>query len=223
MIHYRCDTSSYRQLLGFRKQELGESIQLTIGSDGDQSIQSAMKQTFPNTIHLHCTRHVKNNIERHLLKTQLVLQDRQKLLNLVFDSPESLIQAEIEHQCREHLHNLRDVCSRIRESSPNQDQSSMANFYIWFLRYQNDNFSNHLIEEVRIRASHVDCHSAAKLFYNNDVESMNHVLKNATNWELPSLSETIDTLHKQIVSQRSESIRALCDVGEFEPVYPYNR
>ena len=78
MIHYRCDTSSYRQLLGFIKQELGESIQLTIGSDGGQSIQSAVKQTFPNTIHLHCTRHVKKNSERHLLNTQLVLQDRQK-------------------------------------------------------------------------------------------------------------------------------------------------
>ena len=186
-------------------------------------IQSAVKQTFPNTIHLHCTRHVKKNIERHLLKTQLVLQDRQKLLDLVFDSPESLIQAETEHQYDERLNYLRDVCSRIRESSLNQDQSIMANFYTWFLRYQNDNFRNHLIAEVRIRASHIDCHGAAKLLYNNDVENMNHALNNAANWELLSLSEIIDTLHKQIVSQRSESIRALYDVGEFELVYPYNR
>ena len=201
MIHYRCDTSLYRQLLGFIKQEVGESIQLTIGSGGDQNIQSAVKQTFPNTIHLHCTRHVKKNIERHLLKTQRVLQDRQKLLDLVFDSPELLIQAETEHQYDERLNNLRDVCSRIRGSSPNQDQSSMANFYTWFPRYRNDNFLNHLIAEVRIRASYVDCHGAAKLFYNDDVEGMNHVLKNATNWELLPLSEIIDIFHKQIISQ----------------------
>ena len=141
----------------------------------------------------------------------------------MFDSPESLIQAETEHQYDERLNNLRDVCSRIRESSPNQDQSSMANFYTWFLRYQNDDFRNHLIAKVRSRASYVDCHGAAKLFYKNDVESMNHVLKNATNWELLSLSEIIDTLHKQIISQRSESIRALFDVGECELVHPYNR
>ena len=223
MIHYRCDTSSYRQLLGFIKQALWKSIQLTIGSDGDQSIQNAVKQTFPNTIHLHCTRHVKKNIERYLLKTQLVLQDRQKLLDLVFDSPESLIQAETEHQYDERLNNLRDVCSRIRESPSNQDQSSMANFYTWFLRYHNDNFRNHLIAEVRIRASYVDCHGAAKLFYNNDVESMNHVLKNAKNWELLSLSEITDTLHKQIISQRSETSRALYDVSEMELVHTYNR
>ena len=223
MLRYRCDTSSYRQLLGFIKQELGKSIQLTIGSDGDQSIQSAVKQTFSNTIHLHCTRHVKKNIERHLLKTQLVLEDRQKLLDLAFDSPESLIQAETERQYNERLNNLRDVCSRIRELSPNQDQSSMANFYTWFLRHQNDNFRNHLIGEVRIRASYVDCHDAAELFYYNDVESMNHVLKNATNSKLLSLLEIIDTLHTQIISQRSESIRALYDVGEFELVHPYNR
>ena len=36
MIHYRCDTSSFLQLVESIRQELGKSIQLTIGSDGDQ-------------------------------------------------------------------------------------------------------------------------------------------------------------------------------------------
>ena len=128
MIHYHCDTSSYRQFLGFIKRELGESTQLTIRIDGGQSIQSAVKQTFPNTIHLHCTRYAKKNIERYLLKTQLVLRDRQKLLDLVFDSSESLIQTEIEHKYDERLYNLCDAYSRTREAYPNQDQSTMANF-----------------------------------------------------------------------------------------------
>ena len=73
MIHYRCNTRSYRQLLGFIKQELREYVQLTIGSDGDQCIQSTVKQTFPNIIHLQCIQHAKKNIERHLLKAQLSL------------------------------------------------------------------------------------------------------------------------------------------------------
>ena len=200
MIHYRFDTSSYRQLLGFIKQELGESMQLTIGNDENQSIQSAVKQTFSNTIYLHCIRHAKNTIERHLLKTQLVLQDRQKL-DLVFDSPESVIQAETEHQYNERLNNLRNVYSRIRESFPNQDQPTMANLYTWFSRYQNDNFRNHLLAEVRIRASYVDYHNKAKFLYETDVESTNHVINNATNWKLLSLSEIIDILHKLVISQ----------------------
>ena len=58
----------------------------------------------------------------------------------MFDSPESLIRVETEYQYDERLNNLHDVQSRIRESSLNQDQSTMANFYTWFLRYQNENF-----------------------------------------------------------------------------------
>ena len=98
----------------------------------------------------------------------------------MFNSPESLIQTDTEHQYDERLNNLCDVCSRIRASSPNQSQSTMVNLYTWFLRYQNDNFRNHLIAEIRIRASYVDYHGAAKFFYKNYVENMNHVLKNAT-------------------------------------------
>ena len=141
----------------------------------------------------------------------------------MFNSPESLIQTDTELQYDERLNNSRDVYSRIRALSPNQGQSTMANFYTWFLRYQNDNFRNHLIAEVRIRASYVDYHGAAIFFYRNDVESMNHVLKNATSWELLSVSEVINILHKLVISQKSESIRELYDAGEFELVHPYNR
>ena len=123
----------------------------------------------------------------------------------MFDSLESLIQTETERQYDERLNNLRDVRNRIRESSRNRDQSTMANFYAWFLRYQNGNFRNHLMAEVRILTSYVDYYDAAKLFLNNDVESMSHVLKNATNWELLSLPEIIDIFRKLVISQRSES------------------
>ena len=153
IVHYRCDTDSYRELLGFIRQELGESAQITIGSGGERGIQSAVKEIFPNSIHLHCTRHVKKNIERHLLKSQLTLEDRQRLLELMFDTPASLIQLQTEHQYNERLNGLRDMCNGIVASSTHQDQLETENFYTWFLRYQNDFFQNHLIPEVRVRAS----------------------------------------------------------------------
>ena len=204
MVHYPCDTSSYRELFEYIRQELGESTQIIIGSNGEKCINNAIKDVFPNSIHLYCTRHVKKNIERHLLKSQLTLADRQKLLELIFDSPDSLIQAEAEQQYNERLNSLRDVCNGIVSWSSNQNQLETGNFYTWFLRYQNDVFQNHLIAEVRIRAAYVDHHGAAKLYYNNDVESINHVLNSTTNWELLPLSEMIDLLHKEIVSQKNE-------------------
>jgi transposase-like protein len=109
MVHYHCNASSYRELLGFIRQELGESVQLTLGSDGEKGTESAVKDIFPNSIHLYCTGHVKKNIERYLLKTQLILEDRQKLLDVIFDSSDALIQAETEHQYNERLNSLRDI------------------------------------------------------------------------------------------------------------------
>ena len=63
MNRYHCNTSSFRQFLGFLKRELRESIQLTIRSDGDSSIQCAVKQFFPNRIHLHCPRNTKKEYQ----------------------------------------------------------------------------------------------------------------------------------------------------------------
>jgi hypothetical protein len=91
------------------------------------------------------------------------------------------------------------------------------------MRYQDEVFRNPLVADVRIRAAYVDYHGSSRLFYNNDVESTNHVLKNAINREVRSLSDVIDLLPKQIISQRSKSGRALYDSGELEIVHPYIR
>lgn len=222
MIHYRCDGGAYSELLTLIKKELGDSVQITIGSDGDKGFVTAVKDVYPNAIHLYCTRHVKKNIERHLLKTAISVDHRRRILDSIFDSPDSLIQAETEQEYDERLNQLRDICSTI-DTPSNTDGSNTSNFYTWFLRYQNEAFQNHLIAAVRLRACHVDHNGSAKLFYNNDAESLNHVLKNVTDWQALSLSELIDILHRKISSQRSESIRALYDCGEFELVHPYTR
>jgi len=46
MVHYRFDANSCRELLGFIREELAESIQLTIGSDGEKAIQWANKNIY---------------------------------------------------------------------------------------------------------------------------------------------------------------------------------
>ena len=72
-----------------------------------------------------------------------------------------------------------------------------------------NNFRKHLIAAVRIPVNFVDRNDSPCLLCNNDVESMNHALKNQTNLELRSLSEIIDIIGQLISTQRNESIRAL--------------
>ena len=69
MIHYREDSHSYQELLNFIRVELNQSVLKVLGSDDAKAIVSAISSVFPNTTHLFCTRHVRKNIERRLIKS----------------------------------------------------------------------------------------------------------------------------------------------------------
>ncbi|CAF2948325.1 unnamed protein product [Rotaria sp. Silwood2] len=222
MIHYRNDAHSYEELLDYLRRELRASKDLVIGSDGAPAIAHAVTSVFPDSIHLFCVRHVRNNIERHLMKLQLSKYERRDLLEYLFDAPESLIQSETEHEFNQRVDGLRDVWHSIADTNE-QRLSDSSDFFAWFTRYQVDTFRHHLIGSVRLQAGYLDHHGSPRLFYNNDIEAFNHVLKNDARWELQSLSRIIDIIDNQITMQKNESIRALYNAGEFEIVSPYTR
>ena len=90
MIHYRDDAQSYQELLDYTRRELNNCSTLVIGSDGAKAIKKAVDSVFPDSTHLYCTRHVCGNIERQLMKCRTTLDERRSLLELMFDSSESL-------------------------------------------------------------------------------------------------------------------------------------
>jgi transposase-like protein len=222
MIHYRNDSHSYEELLDYLRRELRAPSDLVIGSDGAPAIKSAVAAVFPDSIHLFCVRHVRNNIERHLMKIQLPRDERRELLEYMFDCPESLVQSETEAEFNQRLDGLREVWHGIIDRSGARFNDT-SDFFTWFDRYQLETFRHHLIASVRIQAGYLDRYDSPRLFYNNDIEALNHVLKHDANWEIQSLSRIIDIIENQISMQKNESIRALYDAGEFEIVAPYTR
>lgn len=40
---------------------------IVIGTDDDKAIDVAIKKTFPDAVHVICIRHMKQNIERHMI------------------------------------------------------------------------------------------------------------------------------------------------------------
>ena len=58
MILYRCSTESYREILAFIKQEIGESVEVILDSDGEKGIKTAVKRGFSKSFSfaLHATR-----------------------------------------------------------------------------------------------------------------------------------------------------------------------
>jgi hypothetical protein len=193
-----------------------------IGSDGAPAIKSAVEAVFHNSIHLFCVRHVRNNIERELVKIRLSKDERHEIFEYLFDGPESLIQSETEDEFNRRLYGLHDVWNNIVDRNEQRFNES-KDFLIWFNRYQIETFRQHLIPSVRIQAGYLDCHDSPLLFYKNDIEALNHVLKHDANWEIQSLSRIIDIIENHITMQKNESIRALYDSGEFQIVPPYAR
>ena len=144
------------------------------------------------------------------------------MLDLIFDSYESLIQSETDEEFQERLDELNTHWSSI-QSGDETRYTGATDFFQWFSQHQTNIFRKHLIAAVRIPINYVDRNGGPRLFHNNDIEALNHALKNETNWEIRPLSEVIDILETLITTQRNESIRALYDAGEFELLPPYSR
>ena len=222
MIHYREDSHSYQELLNFIRVELNQSVLKVLGSAGAKAIVSAISSVFPNIIHLFCARHVRKNIERHLIKSHATTDQRRAVLEFIFVSTESLIQSKSEREFGQRLDVLREISNGIRNEDNSRENPS-RNFFDWFDRYQSNNFLNHLLGSLRSPINYLDANDNPRLYYNNDVESMNHVLKVATNWEIKSISDIIDIVDRVITTQKSVVIRAIYDAGDWELVPPYTR
>ncbi|CAF0777937.1 unnamed protein product [Didymodactylos carnosus] len=61
----------------------------------------------------------------------------------------------------------------------------------------------------------------AKLFYNNDNEAINHMLKNGSNWERRPLSDVLDLIDRSLTAQKNETIRSLYGGGELQLISPF--
>ncbi|CAF4472910.1 unnamed protein product, partial [Rotaria magnacalcarata] len=113
----------------------------------------------------------------------------------MFDSSESLIQSETEEEFQDRLNELSEYWRTIQTRDETRFTGA-TDFFQWFNQYQTDLFRNHLIAAIRILINFLDRNGSPRLFYNNDIESINNAFKNQTNWELKSLSEIIDILGK---------------------------
>ena len=96
-------------------------------------------------------------------------------------------------------------------------------FLIGFERYQSNVFRQHMLASVRLSLNYVDVSGNPRLYYNNDVEAINHVIKVAANWEVKSLSDVIDIIDRVIMTQKNGLIRSLYGTGDWELVPPYTR
>jgi hypothetical protein len=211
MVHVKKDRETYQNLpaqMVLHCPALAKLI--AFGSDEEVALFTAFKNVFPQSSHLLCFNHFKDNLKRKL--TELKVEDGMSSLIIadIFgvhrgDTRESgLVDCDDANE-------LRDKLSRCRGR---WDQT----FLKWFLDTKLQNFSQTMLATTRTFAG---LGNPPKAYTQNRVERMNrllkqHVLHNKSQW--PALN---DALHELVKQQYVEAERAVIGMGEYALSDPY--
>ena len=144
IIHYRENCLSYQEFL---RHEMNESLPKAFGSDGAKWIVKSISLVFPSLVHLVCTRHLRKNIDRYLMKSSATRDHRRRLLQFIFHSPEALVQSKTEEEFEERMDILREIFEGVTNED-NHHENSSNNFLNWFERYQSNVFRQHMLASV---------------------------------------------------------------------------
>ncbi|MES9880449.1 MAG: hypothetical protein ABW185_06150 [Sedimenticola sp.] len=170
--------------------------QLVIGSDDERSLVKAIVTAFPESTHVLCTRHLRQNTKQKLTDDAVSLRQRNDILEKIYgdggilDADDSI---SFEAKCDE----LERQCNVI---SPQ------------FLRYFQTRLRPLLQTKVSepARLDKIDTH-----WTNNNSESLNHVLKQAIDWKSKPLTSLVDTIHTIVVGQYKDLRASLFGTGEY--------
>jgi len=169
-----------------------DTTQLRLGSDDEKALRKAMRHAFPKAQLIACTRHLKENASR-------VLQDtvgcdaatRSEIIARIFGD-----------NGLENVTDLDDFDRCVNELSAYFTQITSPDFVNYF--------ENRL--STMLRSNLVGGLSG---WTSNNVESMNHALKQAVNWQPRTLPDLVDKIHELVMSQIKDSRRAIIGHGNY--------
>ena len=157
--------------------ELRISDKMEFGSDDEKALTKAIEHVFPNSTRYLCTKHLKDNIKHYCQnKVGMTKTDRDNIMNKLFGD-DGVVEADttIEFETKsEQLVNL------VRDKYP-----AFANYYDSRLQPR---LKNYVFQPNRSRTD--------KLWTNNNAESLNNILKLATNWRPSCTKDLIEKLHR---------------------------
>lgn len=218
-IHQRKQFSSYHffisQLVGLKPAL--QNIR-SVGTDGEQALVSALATQFKSAIPLRCFLHVRGNLETKLSELKLPKAVMQEFIWDVFGNPAllqlGLVDAEDSSDLDRQFLQLEEIWNEREKAFTLQEPV----FHSWFKAYTLEVVRNGMLKEKRILAG-LGC--PPELFYTNDVESKNRVLKHQTNYCKQELPQFVEHMRELIMEQRSEVEKAVAGLGEYNLTSAY--
>ena len=170
--------------------------QLVIGTDDEKAMVKAIKTAFPGSTHVLCSRHLKQNAIHKLTDDAVSKADRNIIVDKLFGE-EGIVNADdticLGHKCE----TFATYCA---------DKSEK------FLKY----FDTRLKCQLKTKLNEPARQEKIETDWtNNNSESMNHVLKQATDWKKKSLTEIVQSIEDVVDGKLKELRAAMIGTGEF--------
>ena len=203
--------SDFASLLPFFQHLRGQLIDVpsspVFGSDDDKAQSKAIDEAFPNVKRLTCTRHLKENIQRHLCDTVgCSMADRQRIMQQIF-GPKGMCYASDPVTLDIRQQNVLNVAEVVAPT---------------FIPY----FNQRIVPMIRMNLETkilTDLPMTNRPWTNNNCESMNHVLKQVTEWKSRCMLDLILILHNVVRSQQDDLKRALIGMGNYQLAKGYEK
>lgn len=201
-IHTSSTTKTYSSFFHDIADNLSPSElnQLTVGSDEELAFKCSISRCLIGSTHVLCTRHLKQNANKQMEdKVGLPMKDRQEILNKIFGD-DGIVSAR-------DIDTYTTRVTRLRDMVDAKDKNEKK-----FRPYLDEKLlpllEKHVIEPARKG-------KVTTNWTNNNSESVNHVIKSATNWKLQDLPKFISTLENIILNEQMEKLRAIRDSGNY--------
>ncbi|MES9883125.1 MAG: hypothetical protein ABW185_19850 [Sedimenticola sp.] len=197
-IHDNSDFESYCTFFHHLKMKLVDAPleRFVIGSDDERALVRAIVTAFPESTHVLCTRHLRQNTKQKLTDDAVTMKQRHDLLEKIYGDG-GILDAHDPVCFDEKCDALERQCSDI---SPT------------FLRY----FQTRLRPILKTKVSEpaqldmIETH-----WTNNNSESINHILKQTIDWKSRPLTDLVDKLQELVDGQYTDLSGALIGQGEY--------
>ena len=204
LIHGHSTTQVFNTFFSALASELGVnsgSAPIAIGSDDEKAMRNAIKGNF-NGYHVLCTRHLRENITRHLGSVGVCDANKRKIIESIF-SERGLCAPDTPSVYLERLETTKKITAATAPGA--MDYMTTRIFP--------------LIED-----SVVIPYQAGVIPFqwtNNNAESINHQLKQVTGWVSQSLPDLIHKMFDLVDNQYRDLENALIGKGNFRLAAKY--
>ena len=190
---------------------------LAFGTDGEEALVKAFKQQFPFAVHLRCSRHMKQDIQRKLSVDMGFPSDTvSKIIAHIFGQKsgptffEGLVDINSEDEFDSKLQSLEPIWAEF-ENLRSKKSDNKITFYAWFCKYHAEEIKSTMIRSVREAPGLGDPPSE---FCTNDSEAINSALKQflafkKSDW--PIFNEKM----RKFVSSQEEVCKSIICLGQY--------